>query len=130
MISKTIGSLYAAFAAADAPALVATLHPELILDVSRGMPLGVGGRHHGPHDALRDCWAVIFGAYQTAPVPTEYLWAAPDRCVVLGHYRGTARATGRAFEAAFAHDLTLRDGLIANFTQITDTTRWADALTP
>ncbi|MER6948997.1 nuclear transport factor 2 family protein [Nonomuraea sp. NPDC000554] len=128
MTSKTVRQLYDAFAAGDADALVAPLHPDLVLKVSAGMPLGVGGEHNGPQGALCGCWSVIFRTYQTAPVPEEYVWSGPDRCVVLGHYRGTVRATGRPFEAAFAHDLTLRDDLIVNFVQITDTAEWARAL--
>ncbi|GAA0953667.1 nuclear transport factor 2 family protein [Nonomuraea longicatena] len=128
MTSKTVEDLYAAFAAADPAALLATLHPDFVLDVSPGMPLGVGKRHHGRENALMECWAVIFGAYETAPVPDQYIWAAPDRCVVLGHYLGTARATGRPLDAVFAHDLTLKDGLITNFVQITDTARWHESL--
>ncbi len=116
--------LYEAFAAGDPAALAATLHPDLVLKVSEGMPLNVGGEHHGPRAALAGCWSVIFRAYDTCPVPDEQVWAGDDRVVVLGHYRGTSRATGQAFEAAFAHDLKLRDGLIAHFTQITDTARW------
>ncbi|GAA2373055.1 hypothetical protein GCM10010404_30500 [Nonomuraea africana] len=119
--------LYAAFAAGDAAALAATLHPDLVLRVSEGMPLGVGGAHHGPGDALAGCWSVIFRAYDTRPVPAEQVWAGEDRVVVFGHYRGVSRATGQPFEAAFAHDLKLRDGLIADFTQITDTARWPPA---
>ncbi|MEV4166118.1 nuclear transport factor 2 family protein [Nonomuraea dietziae] len=127
MISKTVDRLYEAFAAGDAAALSATLHPDLVLRVSDGMPMGVGGEHHGPRGALGGCWGVIFTAYDTRPVPEEQVWAGDDRVVVFGHYRGVLRATGQPFEAAFAHDLKLRDGLIAGFTQITDTARWPRA---
>ncbi|MFE3453577.1 nuclear transport factor 2 family protein [Nonomuraea sp. NPDC059194] len=127
MTSKTVDDLYAAFAQEDPAALLATLHPDLVLRVSEGMPLDVGGEHCGPQAALADCWAVIFRAYDTRPVPEEQVWAGDDRVVVFGHYRGAARATGQAFEAAFAHDLGLKDGLIATFTQVTDTARWPRA---
>ncbi|MFG2005583.1 nuclear transport factor 2 family protein [Spirillospora sp. NPDC048911] len=126
MSSKTVEELYAAFAAGDPARLLATLHPDLVLTVSAGMPLGVGGGHHGPQDALRDCWGVIVTAYETAPVPEEFVWPGTERCVVFGHYRGRVRATGAPFEAAFAHDLRLRDDLIVAFTQITDTAEWPD----
>ncbi|MEU7897974.1 nuclear transport factor 2 family protein [Nonomuraea sp. NPDC049152] len=127
MTSKTVDSLYEAFAVHDPAAMAATLHPDLVLRVSEGMPLGVGGEHHGPQGALGGCWSVIFRAYDTFPVPAEQVWSGDDRVVVLGHYRGTSRATGQDFEAAFAHDLKLKDGLIADFTQITDTAQWPPA---
>ena len=43
--------LYAAFAARDAGAILAALHPEFAGTVSAGMPLDAGGRHDGP-DAM------------------------------------------------------------------------------
>ncbi|MFF1820736.1 hypothetical protein ACFVWG_25745 [Kribbella sp. NPDC058245] len=46
---------------------------------------------------------------------------ADDRVIVLGYYRGRARTTNRPYQAAFAHDLTITDDLIARLTQITDT---------
>jgi hypothetical protein len=55
--------------------------------------------------------------------------SAPDaRVVVLGSYRGTARASGAPLDARFAHVLTLRDDRIVALEQITDTARWHGAL--
>jgi len=39
-------------------------------------------------------------------------------------YRGVERASQQSFDAAFAHILTFRDGLIDGLTQITDTGSW------
>ncbi|MFI6315981.1 nuclear transport factor 2 family protein [Nonomuraea sp. NPDC050556] len=124
MSLKLVEQLYKGFESHDPQTMLAVLHPEFVLRVSDGMPLGVGGEHHGPQAAMRDCWGVIFGAYDTAPVPEDYVWEGTERCVVLGHYRGTVREAGTPFEAAFAHVLTVRDGRIATLTQITDTARW------
>ncbi|SEG82912.1 hypothetical protein SAMN04489712_115105 [Thermomonospora echinospora] len=50
--------------------------------------------------------------------------------VVTGHYRGTARATGRAYEAEFVHLWRVTDGRISWLHQYTDTVRWHQALAP
>lgn len=124
MSLKPVEDLYKAFGGHDAEGMLAVLHPEFVLKVSAGMPLGVGGEHRGPQAAMRDCWGVIFGAYDTAPVPDDFVWSGSGRCVALGSYRGTVRDTGLPFEAAFAHVLTVRDGLVAELVQITDTASW------
>lgn len=91
--------------------------------------LGAGGVRHGPEAMLKNCWAVAAGLFGTRPEPEEQVRAGPDRVVVSGHYRGTVRATGRPYQAAFARDLQLRDGLVARLVQITDTASWTEALT-
>lgn len=47
-----------------------------------------------------------------------------------GSYRGTARATGRSYEAEFAHLWRVTEGRISWLHQFTDTARWWDALVP
>ncbi|MFI6478114.1 nuclear transport factor 2 family protein [Nonomuraea sp. NPDC050663] len=123
-MTNAVERFYAAMLNGDVRELLAVLHPEFVLDVSRGMPLGVGGVHHGPKAALKECWGVIFGAYETAPVPDDYVWSGEERCVAMGAYRGRLRATGEDYEAAFSHDLRLRDGLIVRLAQVTDTASW------
>ncbi|GIH77037.1 nuclear transport factor 2 family protein [Planobispora longispora] len=125
---NAVERLYKGFAASDPEEIAAALHPDFVGVVSAGMPLGVGGTHQGVEAIFRDCWGVVFRKLDTCPRPEEELWIGPDRVVVLGHYRGAARETGRPHEAAFAHDLHLRDGLVVKLVQITDTARWAEAL--
>lgn len=122
--------LYAALAAVDVDALAALLHPEFTGHVSDGMPLAVGGAVDGAEQMLVGVWGRVASAYDVAPQPAEYLEVAPDRVIVLGHYRGRSRETGTAFDAAFAHDLRIADGRIRRLVQITDTRRWYDVLAP
>ncbi|MEV3920958.1 nuclear transport factor 2 family protein [Actinomadura coerulea] len=49
---------------------------------------------------------------------------------MTGRYRGTARATGRSYEAEFAHLWRVAEGKIFWLHQYTDTARWRDALVP
>jgi uncharacterized protein len=120
--------LYTAFAAGDGRALAALLHPNFSGRVSEGMPLGVGGTIEGPKQMLRNVWGATFAQYETAPQPDEYVVVDDDRVIVFGYYRGRSRATGKRYEAAFAHDITICDGKIASLVQITDTKPWHDAL--
>jgi uncharacterized protein (TIGR00369 family) len=120
--------LYDALAAADLAALEQLLTADFAGDVSRGMPLGVGGVVHGPTAMIGEVWGRVAGAFDAAPHAEEILPVSRDRVVVLGHYRGRARTTGRAYEAAFAHDIVVREDRIASLTQITDTVPWHQAL--
>lgn len=53
----------------------------------------------------------------------EQFVSEDERVVSFGTYRGTARATGRALSAPFAHLWTVRDGRITGFRQYTDTAK-------
>jgi ketosteroid isomerase-like protein len=122
--------LYEAMARGDVPEVLASLHPEFRGFASAGMPLGVGGRHDGRERMLLDCWAVVFGAYDIAPRPDEILVMPDGRLVALGEYRGTERATAREVRAVFAHILRVRDGLVSELRQITDTAAWTHDVDP
>jgi uncharacterized protein len=129
-VPKVVARLYAAFATADGLALAGLLHPQFTGRVSTGMPFGVGGTIDSPHQMLSNVWAAVFTQYETAPQPDEYVVVGHDRVIVLGYYRGRSRATHQHYEAAFAHDITIREGKIASLVQITDTKPWHDALAP
>jgi uncharacterized protein len=125
----TAARLYLAFEAADAQALLDVLAPDFRGVVSAGMPDGLGGSYEGAERMLSDCWGRVYALLDTRPVPEEYLpIAGASRMVVLGHYRGAARRTGRPHEASFAHVLRFRAGRIIELIQITDTERWHRAL--
>ena len=129
-LCETAARLYAALKSRDVEALVELLDPGFIARVSEGMPLGVGGDIRGPREMVLGVWGKVAGAFDAVPHPDEYLQVGPDRVIVLGWYRGTSRATGRQFQAAFAHDLVVRDGKLVSLTQITDTKPWHDAAEP
>lgn len=121
---RTAQLLYDALARADVRAIGSLLHAEFRGSVAAGMPHRVGGIHEGPDSMLRDCWAVIFAHYEIAPRPAEIVELPDGRLVALGQYVGIERATRRAVNATFAHVLRLRDGLIVELHQITDTASW------
>jgi uncharacterized protein len=127
-VAEIAGSLYSAFAGGDGAALAGLLHPEFSGRVSAGMPFGVGGPVDTPEQMLRDVWIATFAHFETVPRPDEYVVVGDDRVIVFGYYRGRGRATGNPYEAAFAHDITVRDDKVASLVQITDTKPWYDAL--
>ena len=116
--------LYDAFAARDPQAILASLHPDFVGEVSAGMPLGVGGHYEGAETMLREVWAPVLANYEMSVEAEELLPSGDDLVVAIGHYRGSERATGAEVEAAFAHVLRIDAGRIASLRQITDTASW------
>jgi ketosteroid isomerase-like protein len=53
-------------------------------------------------------------------VPEEFIDAG-DKIIVLGTYSGTSKATGRSFQAPFAHVFTVQDGAVTALRQFADT---------
>ncbi len=120
-------AFYAAIAALDVDALLAALHPRFRGRATEGLPFGIGGAADGPEEMLREVWGRAFAHFAIRPEPDEVVATADDRLLVLGWYVGTARATGTPVRARFAHVIRLREGLIVELEQITDSAGWAAA---
>ena len=115
---------YDALAREDSDTLASLLSDDFEGLVSAGMPHGVGGPHHGPGDML-SVWTTIAAAYDVAVEPSEYLTVSESRVVVVGRYRGRARADATAVDAAFAHVIDAEGDRMTALHQITDTASWS-----
>ena len=120
--------LYKAFEERDPQGIVAVFAPDARGVVAAGMPMNLGGEYRGGDAMLREVWGPVFGVLDTRPVPDEYIEGPDGRVVVVGHYQGTARESGRSHDAAFVHLLRVADGAIIELVQVTDTARWHEAL--
>jgi 2-(1,2-epoxy-1,2-dihydrophenyl)acetyl-CoA isomerase len=129
-VQELVRGVYTALAAGDATALGELLDPGFEAEVAAGMPLGLGGRRRGPEAMIRDTWWPIGRAYSLRVEPAEWIPCEDGRLLVLGHYRGRARASARSVDAAFVHLWTARDGRVVALRHLTDTALWADALEP
>jgi ketosteroid isomerase-like protein len=128
--SDVVAGFYPATQARDAAAILALLHPEFEAHTAPGLPCGAGGAFHGPEETLARVWGAVFAEYDTAPYAETWHETEDGLVVVTGHYRGTARSTGRPYEAEFVHLWRIADGRIAWLHQYTDTARWHEALLP
>lgn len=122
-------ALYPALAAGDRAALDALLSPDFVGRATEGLPLGLGGEYVGAKAMRREFWGKIAKHYDLVAEPTQAHLVAPGRVIVEGTYRGSSRATGRKFEAAFVHTVTVVEGRIVALEQLTDSGAWADAPT-
>jgi ketosteroid isomerase-like protein len=122
--------LYDAFARHDGRAMRDALHPEFVGEVTPSMPLGTGGVHYGADAMFAEVWGPVFRAFDLEVAAEEVLPTGPAGAVVLGRYRGSARATGAPLDAVFAHVVEVRDDRVARIRQITDSAAWHRACQP
>lgn len=108
---------YAALERGDVPALLALSSPDITVYQSELLPWG--GQRHG-HAGLLEFLQTVM-ANLDSHVEAGELYAAGDRVVQLGRTRGTARATGKTFDAAETHIWQVRDGKIVAFEAYVDT---------
>ncbi|GHD21204.1 nuclear transport factor 2 family protein [Tianweitania populi] len=116
---ETIKRLYAGFASADLPVVLADMSPEIEWTEAEGYPYA--GTFHGPQ-------AVVDGVFVKLATEWNDYRATPDRyvsegdeVVALGHYSGVFKATMKSFRSPFAHTWTIRNGKILRFVQYVDT---------
>ncbi|HEV7396280.1 MAG TPA: nuclear transport factor 2 family protein [Pyrinomonadaceae bacterium] len=114
-----VKAVYAAFAKGDVPGVLGFLSPQIAWTEAEGFPYG--GTYNGPNAVLEGVFMRLGTEWDGfAAVPDEFIDAG-DTVVALGKYSGTYKATGKSFQANFAHVWTLQDGKALRFVQYVDT---------
>jgi 2-(1,2-epoxy-1,2-dihydrophenyl)acetyl-CoA isomerase len=121
--------LYPVWAAGDRAVLDELLASEFAGFTTPDLPLDLGGSYSGAR-AMRGFWREVGRAYDLTARPHRAQVLADGRVVVSGRYRGHARTTGRALDAAFTHTITVADKRLAGLIQLTDARQWRAALEP
>ena len=117
---ETVQGFYSGAAAGDMQQIRSVLAPRLTWQQSPGFPNA--STYHTPDEVLAGVFGTLGEEWDDFKgVPEEWIDGG-DRIVVLGTYSGTSKATGRSFEAPFAHVWTVQDGAITVLRQYTDTT--------
>lgn len=125
---KSVQSVYDAFARGDIPAVLAFLSPDVEWTEAEGFPYG--GTYVGPQAVLEGVFIRLGTEWEGfAAVPDEFIDSG-DVVVALGKYSGTYKATGKSFQANFAHVWKIREGKAVRFVQYADTLLVQRALQP
>ncbi|AHK36096.1 2-ketocyclohexanecarboxyl-CoA hydrolase [Rhodococcus opacus PD630] len=125
---KTVETLYATLAAGDRAGVLSLLDAEFVGHGAAGMPLALGGTYHGPEAMYDNFWAGIGRHFRAQAHAASVTELGDGAVLVAGTYRGTARSTGSALEAAFTHRIRFAGDLIAELHQGTDTLAWSNSL--
>jgi uncharacterized protein len=116
-----IRGLYEAFGRGDIADVLARMAPDIEWNEAENFPYADGNPYRGPDAIVAGIFARLGSEWEGfAAVPEEFLDAG-DTIVVLGRYRGTYKATGRALDAQLVHLWRVKDGKAAAFQQYTDT---------
>ena len=124
----SVKALYQAFAEKDIPSVMGFLSPDIAWTEAEGFPYA--GTYHGPNSVLTNVFMRLGSEWDGfAAVPEEFIDGG-DTVVALGKYSGTYKATGKSFQATFAHIWKLQDGKAIRFIQYIDTLLVHRALQP
>lgn len=124
----SVKKVYQAFAAGDIFGVLGFLSSEIDWTEAEGFPLG--GTYHGPKAVLEGVFMRLGSDWNGfAAVPDEFIDAG-DIVIALGKYSGAYKATGKSFQANFAHVWRVKDGKAIRFTQYVDTLLVHRALQP
>lgn len=116
-----VRAIYDAFAAGDVPAVLDLMSPDIVWNEAESFPYADGNPYRGTEAIVGGVFARLGSEWDGfAALPEEFLDAG-DTVVVLGRYRGTFRATGRALDAQLAHVWRVEGGRAVRFQQYTDT---------
>jgi uncharacterized protein len=89
------------------------------VDRSQGFPYG--GTYVGPKAVLDGVFKRLGLEWDSFAVVPDELIDAGDTIVALGKYSGKYKATGKSFQANFAHVWRVSEGKAIKFQQYTDT---------
>jgi uncharacterized protein len=116
---NAVQAVYDAFAKGDILTVLNFFSADIDWTEAEGFPYG--GTYHGPKAVLEGVFMRLGSEWEGyAAVPDELIDAG-DTVVALGKYSGTYKATGKSFQANFAHVWKIRDGKAIRFVQYVDT---------
>lgn len=123
---KLIRDVYDAYARRDVAAAMSRFSPEVEFVQTDLLPWG--GRYHGVAGAQASLGKLL--AHVDSRVEVEEVISAGDHVVVIARTRGTARASGAAFDVRAVHVWTVVEGSILRFEVYIDTPAMLAALRP
>ena len=113
---------YKYFAEGNVEAVLELFHPEMEWNECQGFPYVSGdGLFIGPNAVVQNVFAKIPEYMDGFQVDVQELFGSGDKVVMVGHYKGVWKATGKKFKANATHVWTLKDEKATHFFQAVDT---------
>jgi ketosteroid isomerase-like protein len=113
---------YKDFSAGNVEAVLAKFHPQIEWQQCTGFPFITGiGRFVGPDEIVKNIFAQIPEHYEGFRIEIDELFESGDKVVMMGHYTGIWKPTGKQFRANAVHIWTVKDRKLTSFFQAADT---------
>lgn len=113
---------YQHFSEGNFVALLELFHPDIIWDECQGFPFIAGdGIFKGPEAVLQGVFSQLPIHYDGFRIDIVELFGSGEKVVMVGHCRGTYKATGKPFRANATHVWTVKNGKLVHFFQAVDT---------
>ena len=113
---------YQYFSEKNIEAVLALFHPEIEWDECQGFPYISGdGIFIGPSAIAQNVFSKTFENIDGLNIDIRELFGSGDKVVMVGHYRGVYKETGKEFKANATHVWTIKDGKATHFFQAVDT---------
>jgi ketosteroid isomerase-like protein len=108
---QIVEAIYGEFSRGDAAALMARLHPDIIVTMHGPASIPYAGIRRGPAEV--GAWfGELAAAFAIESMTPETTIASDDMVVVQGVESARSNATGRGYSSGFVHIWKLRDGLV------------------
>jgi len=124
-----IRSVYAAFAAGDAPTILGHIADNAPW-INYGSPVVPYTGERAGRAQIMEFFEAIAGSTTGGEVIADTYLANGDSVVTLGRYRASVRSTGVAIDVPIVHVFTLRDGKITRWEGFSDSEKVAKAHSP
>jgi len=115
----SVKKVYEAFAKGDIPSVLGFLTPNTEWTEAEGFPYA--GTYVGPKAVLEGVFMRLGTEWNGFAAAAGEFVDGGDTIVALGKYSGTYKATGKSFQANFAHVWKIQDGKATSFVQHVDT---------
>jgi uncharacterized protein len=115
-----VRGIYQAFGSGDVADVLSRLRDDIVWNEAENYPYADGNPYRGP-DAVLGVFGRIAADWDGFTIIPNKFLDAGDTVVVLGRYRGTYKATGRAQNSQVVHVWRIVDGKAASFQQYVDT---------
>ena|ERR1700733_6563953 len=119
---ELIKQAYSDFASGNIPAVLSLFDPAVEWQESKGMPFVEGdGLYKGVDAIVSNVFMNLPVHFDGFKMEIKESFEGDNKVAVIGHYKGTNKATGNAFKANFSHTWTLKNGKVTHMFQTADT---------
>jgi ketosteroid isomerase-like protein len=119
---ELVKKAYQNFADGKVEDVIAVFHPEIEWNASTGFPYISGdGKYVGPNAIVQNIFTQIPERYDGFDIDVQDLFESGDKVVMVGHYKGVWKETGKQFKANATHIWTVKEGKLTRFFQSVDT---------